>query len=158
MNFFEIIGLALVITIVFHLGIHWLISWMSSRAVAKALRGDTPRAKLMPESLFVIQMNDLQVSCHRPDGTIECVRWDDLQRVSVLTTNDGPWAPDVFWLLHGEHGGCLIPQGATGDTELLERLQQLPGFDNKVFMNAMGSTEEAIFTCWERQTKLHTPS
>ena len=123
---------------------------MATRAVAKALRRDTPRAKLIPESLLVIQMNDLEVSCHRPDGSIESVQWDDLHKVSILTTSDGPWATYVFWLLHGEQGGCAIPQGATGDTELLERLQQLPGFDNKVFMEAMGKHEEAIFTCWER--------
>jgi len=150
MNFFEIIGLVLAIVIVFHLGTRWLISWMSTRAAAKALRGDTPSAKLMPESLFEIEMNDSEVSCHRPDGTIESVRWDDLQKVSVLTTSDGPLVADVFWLLHGEQGGCAIPQGATGDSELLEWLQRLPGFDNKTFIDAMGSTEEAMFTCWEK--------
>ena len=97
MNFFEIIGLVIVIMIVFNLVTRWLISWMSSRAVEKLLRVDTPRAKLMPESLFVIQINDLEVSCHHPDGSIENVRWDELQKVSILTTSDGPWAPDVFW-------------------------------------------------------------
>jgi len=150
MNFFEIVGLVLVLVILLRLGTRWLASWMATRTVAKVMRGGAPRAQFMPESLFVIQMNDLEVSCHRPDGSIECVRWDDLQKVSVLTTSDGPLVTDVFWLLHGEQGGCAIPQGATGDSELLERLQRLPGFDNKTFIDAMGSTEEAMFTCWEK--------
>jgi len=33
---------------------------------------------------------------------------------------------------------------------LLDRLQQRPGFNNQVFIEAMGSTQEAIFTCWQR--------
>ena len=40
--------------------------------------------------------------------------------------------PDVFWILAGTStsSGCVIPQGATGDSALLERLQKLPGFDD----------------------------
>ena len=96
-------------------------------------------------------MTESAVSCHRPDGVIETVRWDELQQVQVLTTSDGPFAPDCFWLLRGpETTGCCIPQGATGDAELLDRIQKLPGFNNQAFIEAMGSTQEAIFTCWQR--------
>jgi hypothetical protein len=59
-------------------------------------------------------------------------------------------APDVFWVLHGTTGGCAIPQGATGDRELLKRLQTLPGFDNAAFIEAMGSTADKKFLCWQR--------
>jgi hypothetical protein len=38
-------------------------------------------------------------------------------------TGAGPFAPDVFWILRGSAGGCAVPHGATGDRELLERLQ-----------------------------------
>ncbi len=29
----------------------------------------------------------------------------DLQKVEVVTTSEGPFAPDVFWVLHGTEGG-----------------------------------------------------
>jgi hypothetical protein len=58
--------------------------------------------------------------------------------------------PDVFWLLHGTDGGCAIPQGATGEKELLERLQALPGFDNAKVIEAMGSSSDRRFLCWQR--------
>ena len=105
---------------------------------------------LDPESRFVVRVTDTDVACERPDGKTERVTWSDLQRVEVLTTSDGPMAPDVFWLLHGTDGGCAVPQGATGDSELLERLQRLPGFDNATFIEAMGSTSERRFLCWQR--------
>ena len=78
------------------------------------------------------------------------MRWGDLQKVEVVTTGNGPFAPDVFWVLHGTGGGCLVPQGATGDKELLERLQALPGFDNRAFIEAMSCASERRFLCWQR--------
>ena len=113
-------------------------------------RGLAPRS-LDPESRFVVaRMSETEIVCERPDGKTERVGWGDLQRVEILTTSDGPIAPDVFWILHGTVGGCAIPHGATGDRELLERLQTLPGFDNATLIEAMGSTTERRFLCWQR--------
>ena len=78
------------------------------------------------------------------------MEWDDLQRVEIVTTDHGPFAPDVFWVLHGLKAGCVIPQGATGEKELLERLQALPGFRYEAVIEAMSSTENRRFLCWER--------
>lgn len=97
-----------------------------------------------------MRLSDSEVVCDRPDGKIERVKWADLQKVEVVTTGDGPFAPDVFWVLHGTNGGCAVPQGATGDKQLLERLQALPGFDNRSFIEAMSCTSDRRFVVWER--------
>jgi len=97
-----------------------------------------------------VRISDTEVACERPDGKTERVGWDDLQRVEILTTSDGPMASDVFWLLHGTNGGCAIAQGATGDRALLERLQALPGFDNAQVVEAMGSCSDRRFLCWQK--------
>ena len=109
---------------------------------------DEPLAKRLPESLVVVHLSDTEVVCERPDGKTERVVWADLRSVDILTTADGPFAPDVFWLLVGTVGGCAVPQGATGYEALLKRLQSLPGFDNEAVIRAMGSTDEASFPCW----------
>jgi len=105
---------------------------------------------LEPESRFIVRISDIEVACDRPDGKTERVGWSDLQRVEIVTTSDGPMAPDVFWVLHGTDTGCAIPQGATGERALLERLQALPGFDNAQVIEAMGSTSDRRFLCWQR--------
>jgi hypothetical protein len=89
----------------------------------------------------------------RPDGAQEKIRWDDLHEVGILTTDEGPWQEDVFFLLIASDGnsGCAVPQSADGSKELFGRLQQLPGFDNKAVIEAMGSTSNAKFVCWKRQ-------
>lgn len=105
-----------------------------------------------PEASYVVHVSDTEVRCDRPDGSVERVAWDDLQAVIVHTTADGPAMPDVFWILAGTStsSGCIIPQGATGDSALLERLQKLPGFDNEAFMSSMSSTDDQKFLCWQR--------
>ncbi len=103
-----------------------------------------------PECRIVVHLSTTGVLCERPDGRTEQVAWEDLQRVEILTTDDGPFAPDVFWALLGASGGCLIPQGATGERALSERLGQLPGFDHEAVIRAMGSTANARFLCWQR--------
>jgi hypothetical protein len=86
-------------------------------------------------------------------GKVEAVSWDDLQEVGVLTTSDGPFAEDVFFVLIGRDGTwCVIPQGAPESTPLLERLQRLPGFDNEALIEAMTSTRDAKFVCWRRDS------
>lgn len=83
---------------------------------------------------------------------VESVRWDDLIEVRILTTDDGPRREDVFFVLAGTHDtGVVVPQGDL-PASLLERLQQLPAFDNTKLIEAMGSTENAEFVCWTRPT------
>jgi hypothetical protein len=99
------------------------------------------------------------VTRFRPDGVQETVRWADLAEVGIITTDEGPWSEDVFWLLVGCDGksGCAVPQCAEGSKELLEVLQKLPGFDNEAVIEAMGSTSNAKFTCWKRKTQRDAP-
>jgi len=98
-----------------------------------------------------IKIDDRGVRRELTNGKVEQVRWDGLEEVSVLTTADGPFAEDVFFLLAGRDGsGCVVPQGAPESGELLERLQRLPGFDNEAFIRAMSSTDDARFVCWRR--------
>lgn len=108
--------------------------------------------QLMPESLFIVEVSDTGVSCSRPDQRVERVTWDDLQCVEVVNTDEGPFLPDVFWVLHGSDGGCVIPQGATGEKQLLERLQKLPDFDNEAVIKAMSVTTNKRSLCWRRPT------
>jgi len=103
-----------------------------------------------PESRYTIEISEAGVSCERPDGTVESVTWDDLQSVTVETTGDGPAGADIFWILAGTSSGCVVPQGAAGDFDLLERFQKLPGFDNNAVIEAMISADAGKFLCWKR--------
>src|SRR5262249_62063099 len=84
-------------------------------------------------------------------GKVERAAWADREGVCVLTTADGPFAEDVYFVLAGKGtSGCVVPQSAPESGQLLERLQRLPGFDNEAFIRAMSSTDDARFVCWRR--------
>jgi hypothetical protein len=97
-----------------------------------------------------VAFDDERVVRRLPDGKEESVRWDDLQEVQIITTDEGPFVDDVFWLLLGSSGGCVVPSETEGTEALLDRLQQLPGFDNEAVIRAMGTTSNDRFLCWRR--------
>ena len=93
----------------------------------------------------------LGVAYTAPDGIARRVAWSDLQGVEIATDDSGPFAEDVFWVLHGPDATLVIPQSAGGSDALLARLQQLPGFDNQAVIAAMSSVSTNRFLCWERR-------
>jgi hypothetical protein len=99
----------------------------------------------------IVSYDEELISCTKPNGTIESVKWKDLKAVLIETTDEGPFACDVFWVLLGSNQtGCVIPQGATGESELLKALQdKLPAFNNEALLLAMASTQNNRFIIWE---------
>jgi hypothetical protein len=97
---------------------------------------------------YAVILDDRGVTVRGPGGAGESLPWAELRAVEIVTTDAGPWAEDVFWLLHGREGGIAVPQGAEGMSALLERLQALPGFDNGAVLRAMASTENVRFPVW----------
>lgn len=105
--------------------------------------------KNLPEAAFVVGISEGEIVNQRPEGKIERVKLSDLKAVIIETNDSGPWGADLWWILVGtEDSGCVFPGGATGEKEVLEEVQKLPGFDNKVFIEAMTSTSNQRFLCW----------
>ena len=96
--------------------------------------------KTSPESIVVVY----------PDGQECSVRWDQLESVRIVTTEQGPWLCDFWYLLTDGRVQCSIPLGATGGQALLHRLQALPGWDAELAVEAIGSTTNNEFLCWHR--------
>jgi len=100
----------------------------------------------------VVEFNDEQVTRTTADGIRETLLWSELQEVSIITTDGGPYVDDLFWELRGTSSGCLVPSQAEGVKELLSKLQELPGFNNDAVIHAVGSTDNAKFLCWQRES------
>ncbi len=121
------------------------VDWLKSKFESASDAG------IDPEADWVVTISEVKVTCVRPDGFVESVGWDDLKEVVIATTDEGPFAADVMWLLIGEESGCIVPQGAKGEDELLRKLQTLAGFNNEAVIEAMGSTSNRKFVCWEKE-------
>jgi hypothetical protein len=122
--------------------------WRVRRAVAARPAGGS--APLMPEALCRVTFDEVGVAFSRPGTPDEHLSWSELATVEVHTNDTGPWGTDVWFVLRGHGGALAVPQGATGDSDLVERLQTLPGFDNAALIEAMTCTDNRVFRCWAR--------
>jgi hypothetical protein len=46
--------------------------------------------------MAMVHVDDREVRHVLDNGKVECVAWDELEEVSILTTSDGPFLDDVF--------------------------------------------------------------
>ena len=116
------------------------------------------RKKRVAEQFGRVEFDGACIAYHGPQKE-ERITWSDLIEIGIVTTNEGPFQEDVYFLLLGpdkEHG-CAIPQGAIDTQKLVERLQALPGFDNDALIRAMGCTENDRFVCWQRKEPKQSP-
>lgn len=105
-----------------------------------------------PEALWVVRIDEDVVSVTTPEPSLQSIRWDELTRIQIRTTDEGPWAPDVIWGLHRAEGEpVIVLNGATGIQDLIKEMEgRLPDFRDDEVIRAMGSTSNAIFVVWER--------
>jgi len=98
----------------------------------------------------VVTFDAESITCRRPTGLVETVKWSDLRVVLIQTTANGPAVDDLFWMLLGEKGGCVVPSEAIGAEDLLTKVRDLPDFDYESAINAMKCTDEREFLCWQK--------
>ena len=111
-------------------------------------------AKPSAEEEYVVEFDDERICLRNPDESIEEILWSELMGFDIETNSLGPLGLDLFWVLYGDQErGCVIPQGATGCDGLLEKLQELQGFDNEAFVEAMASTSDGSFEIWKRENE-----
>jgi hypothetical protein len=110
-------------------------------------KDSAPEPSGKPASREAVTFDEIGVQRVMQNGKVESVTWDDLQQVFIITTDEGPFQEDVYWMLAGSSSGCAVPGSAQGVKELLPRLQALPGFKNEAVIEAMGSAQNAKFLC-----------
>lgn len=79
------------------------------------------------------------------------MRWDAITDVSIVTTDGGPFFPDVFWRFRDGSGEIVFPQMALGETEVVDRVMKMEGFDFERSNAAMTSTQNAEFLVWKKK-------
>jgi hypothetical protein len=110
------------------------------------------RGSVRPHSPFPrVTADDDHVVCEVAEGRRDAIAWRDLAEVRIVTSNDGPFAEDVFFVLIARGNGFVVPHANVDG--ILPRLQKLPGFDHRRMIEAMGSTEDASFTVWRDAAK-----
>jgi hypothetical protein len=104
-----------------------------------------------PEDDFNVTVSDRSVRVQHPvAGTCE-IRWSEIRQIKLINTDQGPWTPDIWLALIGNDLNCVIPHGAKGFDEVVERISKYGGFDNHAFGMSMCCAENAEFVLWTKE-------
>lgn len=106
--------------------------------------------KFISKSIMRVEINQEKLIIVWSNNKKETFYLRDLKKISIITTDEGPFKPEVFWLLMFEFPimvPCddLIP----GSLEIADFLLKLPNFNYKKFIQAMSSTRNNAFELWE---------
>jgi hypothetical protein len=128
-----------------------LLPWLLSRWFpAKSVGSLCPEGQgLYPECLCCLQCTADALTISEPEKAQIQIKREQLRRVSIETSADGPYHCDLWWVLQTNDAEYRFPQGATGERTALDWLHQLPGFDDAAVLRALGSTDHARFLCWQ---------
>jgi predicted metal-dependent HD superfamily phosphohydrolase len=96
------------------------------------------------------EINDLGIRRHRSLGRIDKIMWSELIEADIVTTDEGPFVEDVFLVLIGESGECIVPQSSPAFAQILKKLEQLADYQPDAVIYAMLSTQNARFVVWQR--------
>lgn len=116
------------------------------------VRGQLPFNFQGTQPSVSVEFDDREIRCTWPKDGTRSLAWGELTTVTLITTDEGPWAEDVYWHLSGDGATeIVVPQGAAGHQDFLAEMQRrLPGFNNEAVIQAMGSTSNARFPVWSR--------
>lgn len=87
----------------------------------------------------------------RPVGPEQVVSLSELQALTVVTTDRGPFEDDLFFVLELPDGEMIVASEAVGGADLAGWLARLPGLDKERYLEALTGMENRRTVCWRRE-------
>lgn len=98
-----------------------------------------------PGGPYELTITDQQLTCTHPSRPAESIQWDQVQEITLVTTSDGPFLPDVWYVFTGDGAGCSVPSEAKGFDGLWEVFKcRFPTIDYEAITAAGTSDEKKV--------------
>jgi hypothetical protein len=102
-----------------------------------------------PGGPYMVTISEDGIACEHPKRKKESIRWDQIIEIRLVTTDEGPFQPDMWYLFLGESEGCSVPSEAKGFDQLWEEFKtRFSGLDYQAIIEA--STNNAQKTIWKK--------
>lgn len=151
-----LIGAALVLAglhlAVFGLGVQrWLGAGMAAVGVMLVWEGfRRARFPAPGGGAGMVDVDERQITYFGPLGG-GSISINELVRVNIRTSDLGPMAPDLYWDFFDAEGHSLtIPGDEEGVDLIFDALSALEGVDYETVTRAAGTTEDKLFTVWQK--------
>ena len=108
------------------------------------------------DSLYTLTVTDEFVRIEHPRRRTEQIRWDDIDIIWLINTDEGPLRPEIFMGLGGADentGGCLIPiHECDGYEQVYDIVSKWDGFHFENYIHSMSCTDNKDFYLWHRKS------
>jgi hypothetical protein len=102
-----------------------------------------------PGGRYTVIITEDEIACEHPKRKRESIRWDQINEIRLVTTDEGPFNPDMWYLFIGESGGCSVPSEAEGFDRLWDEFEKrFKGIDYQAMIDA--GTDNAEKTIWKK--------
>lgn len=108
------------------------------------------QSKKQPEDYYEITISKEYVKVEHPNRKTEQIKWNDIEEIAIITTDEGPFLPDVWLILTGKTKGCSLPLGAPKFDDVYNAISKFEGFNFEEFIKSMGSAENKRFELWKK--------
>jgi hypothetical protein len=107
--------------------------------------------KPQPEDMYQVILTDESVTVKRPASRSQSILWQDINRILLINTDEGPLQPDVWLALIGANSRCMIPQGSHGFEDVYEIVSRYEGFNFENVIKSMSTADNAEFVLWAKK-------
>ena len=102
-----------------------------------------------PGGPFVVKITDEEIICEHPQRKRESIHWDRIVEIRLVTTDEGPFAPDMWYLFVGDSVVCSVPSEAKGFDQLWNEFdKRFKGLDYHAIINAGTDNSEKVI--WKK--------
>ncbi len=102
-----------------------------------------------PGGPYEVTITDQELTCTHPKRPTESIRWDQVREIMLVTTSDGPFSPDVWYVFAGDGTGCSVPSEAKGFDQLWEVFKsRFPTIDYQAMIAAGTGDEKKVI--WKK--------
>ncbi len=102
-----------------------------------------------PGGPYTLILSEDEMVCEHPTRSKESIRWDKIDEIRLITTDEGPLLPDMWYVFIGESGGCSVPSEAK-DFDLLwdEIKKRFDGFNYNAIIEAGTDNDQKVL--WKK--------
>jgi len=114
------------------------------------LKKKLPESGKQPEDYYNVTITDKFVLVEHPKWGSSQIDWKEIVEIKIITTDEGPFLPDVWIVLIGNGSKCQIPQGAKEYDVIYDLISKYEGFNFENVIAAASCTENKEFLVWTR--------
>lgn len=104
-----------------------------------------------PEDAYKTTITKDYISVEHPKRATELIRWEEIEEIFLINTDEGPFMPDIWLILSGKGKGCSLPQGSEGFERVYDIVSKYSEFNFESFIESMSCTESKQFILWQKK-------